>query len=54
MMGHIWWAIFGYGVGKLVDAYIEFEPPDGFNNGAGGGGISSVCNYIPGIGVRCH
>jgi hypothetical protein len=55
-MAGIWWMVFGYALGKVVDAYLGFEP-EGAVGGGGGGGVgggTSVCNYVPGYGVRCH
>jgi len=54
MWGHLWWGIMFWGVGRIVDAYMEYGPPDGGLGGGGGGGFSdSRCHYVPGTGVVC-
>lgn len=40
-MGGLWWMVFGWAAGHVVDAWMAFGPPDGALGGGGGGGIDS-------------
>jgi hypothetical protein len=40
-MAGLWWMVFGWSLGHVVDAYMEFGPPDGPFGGGGGGGYTS-------------
>lgn len=53
MWGPIWWMVFGWGVGHMVDAYMEYSPPDGAFGGGGGGGFENHCRQMTAGSAYC-